>query len=171
MKMFTKIWHLFEISRLKKALMQLHEETSFEKQTQKSSDSEPRLYSYLDLDSVPWRVVHRKLACLPACLVVVLTYIIFIPGALCTTLHSQSGGLLTRVTMLTGVPTPTSTPPPPPPPPSSCGDACLDWWMYGCMDGYMDGWIIIIMNQCFFFSNFFCILINPKNWENFVSLV
>jgi hypothetical protein len=66
LKMFTKIWHLFEISRPEKALMQLHEETSFEKQTEKSSDSQPRLYSYLDLDSVPWRVVHRKLACLPA---------------------------------------------------------------------------------------------------------
>jgi hypothetical protein len=123
MKMFTKIWHLFEISRPKKALMQLHEETSIEKHREKSSDSEPRLYSYLDLDSVPWRVVHRKLACPP----VVLTYIIFIPGALCTTLHSQSGGLLTRVTMLTGVPTPTSTPQPPPP--SSCGDA----WMGGSL--------------------------------------
>jgi hypothetical protein len=31
MKMFTKIWHLFEISRPKKALLQLHEETSIEK--------------------------------------------------------------------------------------------------------------------------------------------
>jgi hypothetical protein len=51
-----------------KALMQLHEETSIEKHTEKSSDSEPRRYSYLDLDSVPWRVVHRKLACVRACL-------------------------------------------------------------------------------------------------------
>jgi hypothetical protein len=63
--------------------------------------------------------------------------------------------------MLTGVPTPTSTQPQPPS--SSRGDA----WM----DGWVDGWIIIIMNQWFFFSKNFCSLLNPKNWENFVSVV